>query len=177
MNLISQAGQALATFAPTIATALGGPLAGLAVSKLESVFGIAPSATDKQSQIEASLAAATPDQILALQKAEDDFKVQMQTLKISEEQLVYNDIASARAREVAVKDRTPAILAGAVTLGFFSVLGVMLANGIPKAGGDALLVMLGALGAAWTSIVSYYYGSSSGSAAKTDTINKIASAK
>ena len=48
---------------------------------------------------------------VALKKAELDFDAQMKSLGISEEKLAYDDVASARAREVAVKDHTPMMLA------------------------------------------------------------------
>lgn len=180
MNLIKDAGHVLATMAPTIATAVGGPFAGMAVAKLESLFGIDPAASEdcKQAQIENALVTATPDQLLALKKADNDFKVQMRELGIKEQELAYADTANARAREIAVKDWTPKILAFTVTVGFFGVLGWMLHGGIPKdGGGEALLVLLGALGTAWGSIISYYYGSSAGSSHKDDTIQQALAKK
>jgi len=47
----------------------------------------------------------------------------------------------------------------------------MLLNGMPNTGTEALLMMLGALGTAWTGVVNFYYGSSAGSKAKTDALN------
>ena len=69
-----------------------------------------------------------------------------------------------------MKEHIIAILAIVVTAGFFSVVGWLLIYGVPLNGGEALLVMLGSLGTAWTSIIAYYYGSSAGSAKKDDTI-------
>jgi hypothetical protein len=65
----------------------------------------------------------------------------------------------------------PPILAGDVTLGFFSIMGMRFFNQIDS-NNPAILMMLGSLGTAWTGIIAYYFGSSAGSQAKTDLLSK-----
>lgn len=171
MNFGQKALQFVETFAPTVAKAFTGPLGGMAVQGLLNAFGLKP---DQQDQLETAMLNATPDQVLAMKKLEQDFQVQMKQLGVTEEQLQYQDLASARAREEAVKDRVPAHLAYMITLGFFAVLGYLIGIGKPKEGGDALLVMLGALGTAWAGVVAYYFGSSAGARRSADVIAQIA---
>lgn len=171
MNFSDKAKQILATIAPILGTAVGGPIGGMAGAALAKALGTPEGDT---AAAEAALITATPDQLLALKKADQDFQIQIKTLGISEEKLGYDDTASARAREMVVKDNTPAILAYGVTIGFFGVLGYILGYGVPKVGGDALLVLLGSLGTAWTGVVSYYFGSSASGKAKDQTIAAIA---
>ena len=84
------------------------------------------------------------------------------------------DRGSARAREAQTGDTlTPRLLAGAITIGFFGVLGYLLGYGAPQHGGEALLVLLGSLGTGFAGVLSYYFGSSSGSRYKSDLIAKL----
>jgi len=62
---------------------------------------------------------------------------QMKQLGIDEAKLAYDDVANARAREIAVRDKLPAILAISVTVGFFAVLLIMLFRGVPVTGSEA----------------------------------------
>jgi hypothetical protein len=124
--------------------------------------------------ITAAVAGATPEQILALKQADNDFKLKAQALGFEQERdletISANDRASARQREMSVRDKIPAILAVGVTAGFFGILLYMLKAGLPGDGREPLLLMLGSLGAGWTSVMAYYFGSSAGSAKKDDTI-------
>jgi hypothetical protein len=167
MNFGKAALQILGTVAPTIATAVGGPVAGLAVQELEKFFGV------KGDALDGAIAGATPDQLAQLRKIDNDFKVQMAQIGFDEDKLRFDDTASARAREAAVKDHTPEILAYSTTIGFFGILFWMLVHGVPKES-DVLMVMLGSLGTAWTAIVGYYFGSSIGARRNADALAQIA---
>lgn len=164
----------LKTIAPALATALGSPVAGLAVSFIADKLGVqdktvkaVTDALDGQKM--------TPDQLTQIKLAEIEFNKFLQDKGIKLEEMAANDRDSARRREESVKDRTPAVLAGFITAGFFGVLAYLLVYGKPADGGDALMVMLGSLGTAWISVVAYYFGSSSGSAVKTDALARLAS--
>jgi len=159
------------TVAPSLATAVGGPLAGMATRAISDALLGKPDGTEDE-LIDAA-AKATPDQLLALKKAEQEFAVRMRELEIDLQRIDAADRSSAREREVKTGDWTPKALAGAVTLGFFGVLGYMIAYGLPTQGGEALLVMLGTLGTAWGGIVSYYFGSSAGSKEKSEAMSRM----
>jgi hypothetical protein len=161
------------TVAPSIATAVGGPLAGMATRAISEALLGKPDGTEAE-LIEAA-AKATPEQMLALKKAEQDFVVRMRELDVDLERIANEDRNSARDREIKTKDWTPRLLAGSITLGYFGVLFFMLLNGLPTTGGsEAMLVMLGTLGTAWGGVVAYYFGSSAGSKEKTDAMNRMA---
>jgi len=69
--------------------------------------------------------------------------------------------------------KLPELLALIVTVGFFGVLVMLLIIGIPDKGGEPLLILLGSLGTAWTGVIGYYFGSSAGSAQKSEQINDM----
>lgn len=158
MSIFDDALGVLGKVAPTIATMLGGPLAGTAVSAIQAALGLEPG-TDKDVTMRA-VANATPDQLLAL-KAEDNRHAEaMEKLGLDRESIAAQDRDSARRREMEVKDRVPGILAVGLTIGFFGLLGWLVAHEPPQGSRDILNIMLGSLGTGWITMLAYYFGSS-----------------
>lgn len=157
----------LKVVAPWIGTAIGGPLGGMALTAAANALGISAPTTQK---LKDALAGITPEQSLALQAADAKFQVDMATLRYDSleklEALNVDDRKDARAMQVATKSVIPAILATLITLGFFCLLGGMAGGWLNLKETQALTLMLGTLQTAWVMVVSYYFGSSAGSARK-----------
>lgn len=111
-----------------------------------------------------------PEQQLAFDAKMAELQTQAE-LKLAE--LEAGDRNSARQREAAIKDKTPAILAYSITGGFFGVLFYMLNYEVPYAEREVLFVRLGSLGTAWTGIIAYYFGSSNSSSSKQSLIERM----
>ena len=164
MDILKTFGPLIGSVAPTIATALGGPVAGMAVKAISGALFGHDSATEEE--IRTVLANPTADQLAALKKIDSDFAVQMKSLDIDLERIAAGDRASARDMQKETKDWIPRALAVTVTIGFFGILLYMLVYGLPTTGNEALLLLLGALQTAWGGIIAFYFGSSSGSQKK-----------
>lgn len=167
----------ITTISPWIGTALGGPLGGMAVTAVADALGL----SDKtEGAIKQALSGATPEQMLELKKADQDFSLKMKEIGFANlkdmEQIAASDRDSARKREMEVKDNTPKILAYAMTIGFFSILTFMLFKAVPTESRDLLNIMLGMLGTSFVSVISYYFGSTAGSATKTKLLAETAQA-
>jgi len=147
--------------APTIATALGGPLAGLAVDAVSKAIGVDPK--DVQDTINSGKLSA--DQIASIQQAELTLKTKAQEMGLDFEQLAVTDRKSARDMQMSVKSWIPPILAIGVTIGFFGIMYGMMTGKVDSSS-QALMIMLGSLGTAWTGIIAFYFGSSASSQAK-----------
>jgi plasmid maintenance system antidote protein VapI len=162
----------LKQIAPTIATALGGPLAGMAVSAISKAIGVDE---DKVSDLIKDNK-LTADQIAQVKVAEIELQKQAQELGLNFAKLEVDDRKSAREMQATTRSIVPPVLAGLVTLGFFGIL-IMMLLGKVDSNNPAILMMLGSLGTAWTGIIAYYFGSSAGSQAKTDLLSKAPAIK
>ena len=147
----------LTQIAPTIATALGGPLAGMAVSAISKAIGCTPE--EVQNVISNNKLDAT--QVAALQQAELELKKQAQEMNLDFAKLANDDRKSARDMQAITRSFIPPVLAIGVTGGFFGILFGLMYGQIQHA--PQIDIMLGSLGTAWTGIVSFYFGSSASS--------------
>lgn len=156
------------TVAPTIATALGGPLAGMAVSALAGALGLEADA--KETDVAAAMRSASPDQLLALKKADQAFAVRMRELDIDLEKLDQADRASARTREEKVGGIANPVIAGVVLSGFFAIAAAVIVGGAGADPATASIVgaVVGYASAKADQVVAYYFGSSAGSKRKTE---------
>jgi len=161
----------LKSIAPTLATALGGPLAGLAINAVSSALGIDP---DKVQETISS-GKLTADQIASIQQAELALKARAQELGLDFAKLAVDDRKSAREMQISTKSFIPPALAILVTLGFFGILVGMMMETFKTS--EPLMLMLGSLGTAWTGIIAYYFGSSAGSAAKSELLHQSSPTK
>ena len=145
------------SIAPTIASCLGGPLAGLAVEAVSKAIGVDPSAV--QDTINSGKLSA--EQIASIQAAEIQLKAKAQEMNLDFEQLAVQDRKSARDMQTTTKSFIPPLLALIITLGFFGILIGMMTGKVTSS--DALMLLLGSLGTAWTGVISFYFGSSASS--------------
>jgi len=164
--------------APVVASAIGGPLAGTAVRMLAEKLGVDTTQIETdpgsiEKALVSKLQSATPADLLAVRQVETQFLVEMEKLDISRDQIAAMDRDSARHRQIATGDKFPNILAAIVMATFVFVLVAqfyVVLKQIPlePGAGKVLDVSMGILMAAVTTVLTYYFGSSSGSKAKTD---------
>ena len=145
------------SIAPTIASCLAGPLAGMAVETISKAIGVDPNAV----QDTINSGKLTADQIASIQSAEIALKAKAQEMNLDFEQLAVQDRKSARDMQTTTKSFIPPLLALIITLGFFGILIGMMTGKVTSS--DALMLLLGSLGTAWTGVISFYFGSSASS--------------
>jgi hypothetical protein len=151
---------------PTIATAMGGPLAGLAAGFVADKLGVSDKTIANISEV-LTKASSDPATMLELKRIDIDLQKFFANMEVDLEKVHSEDRDSARNREVQTKDNTPKILAYVVTAGFFGILSWILFKGFPKDNTEVVIYMLGSLSTAWTGVMAYYYGTTKSSADKT----------
>ena len=140
--------------APTIGSAMGGPLGGMAMNKIADVLGV----PNDQKSIQQAIQNATPEQMLELKKAEQEFEIQMEELGVKVFELETQDKQNARG--MFSKDWTARII-GLFTIGGFLGYIFLVTLQPPEQNSEALInLVLGYLGGLASAIISFYFGAS-----------------
>jgi hypothetical protein len=169
---------ALAGIAPTLATMLGGPLAGAAVTAIAGAFGLAPTATKDDITKVLQTGTMTPEIIAAVRVADqrhaeilgqqgiDLAKLNADTIAASEATAAA-DRDSARKLQISKPSYWPGVLS-AVTTG--AVLGVIASSvaGYELPQDPTTVQLIGSLTTGWGMCMAYWFGTTRSSSQKNE---------
>lgn len=140
--------------APTLGTALGGPLGGAAASVLADALGC----DNEPRAIEKAIQAATPEQLAEIKKAELKFEAKMKELDVDIFEIEAKDKQDARKH--FAKDWT-AKLIGLIMVTFFCGYITMITVMPPEQNSMELInLVLGYVGGLVSAVISFYFGAS-----------------
>lgn len=160
----------IAAVAPTLGTALGGPLGGLAGTMVQAALG-----ADSPEQAVAILQSGDPAAILKMKEAQNNLLMFMRDADIREDQLVVEDRKDARGMAKALGTAGPQMfIVVALTLMISWVLWELFLEAPPKGSENVLFVMLGTLTNAWTAAISFFVGTTKSSSEKNETMKMMA---
>lgn len=155
----------LATVAPAVATALGGPLAGVAIQQVSNALLGKPDG--EEAEIAQALATGGTDALVKLKEVENNFVTEMERLGIERDKLGYEDTKSAREREIKTGDSITLQILSTIIIGsFLAIVYKVLFDQITV---DSVIAgtLIGYVSAKADTVVGYYFGSSKGSKDKT----------
>tara|TARA_R100000008_G_scaffold85506_1_gene75638 strand:+ start:955 stop:1449 length:495 start_codon:yes stop_codon:yes gene_type:complete len=154
LNLLKNVKNIIGAVAPTIGTALGGPMGSMAANMVADALGCEP----EPKKIEAAVQAATPEQLAELKKIDKDFEVRMKELDVDLYALETADIQDARGK--FSKDWTSRIMGISVVGGFMGYIFLVTLQP-PEQNSEALInLVLGYLGGLASAVISFYFGAS-----------------
>lgn len=151
----------LMSIAPTVATALLGPLGGIAIAGLGKVLGL-DNATTKDITKAIQDGKITPDQLAEIQKMELQFKADEAERGFKYAELQFKDVQGAREMQIANNSATPTILSYGVLIGGGAMLWSVL-FGYAKADSVLAGTLIGYAVSEMKQVLQYWFGSSQGS--------------
>jgi len=165
----------LRTVAPALATALGGPMAGVAVRIAAQQLGHENPEQATANDIAAAVATGDTDVLLKLRQADSELRVRLRELDIRLEELEVEgrkidagDRADARGLAKARGLAPQGILSSVFVGGFVYILGLLFGgqSTLPDEMMQPAMYLLGILSAGITQIMNFWFGSSAGSREK-----------
>jgi hypothetical protein len=152
--------------APTLATAVAGPLGGAAVTALAAKFGVSDSVESVAKAIASDPAASQKLQELELEYAKLDAADRDSARK------AYAEVATSANSSALDKMVVPILALGVVGLAFLLIGTLMFAN-VPSDQQQIIIYALGFITSSAGQVLSFYFGSSQGSKDKTKEIQTM----
>ena len=144
----------IGSVAPTLGTALGGPLGGMAGDAISKVLGC----DNDPVSLEKAIATATPEQLLEIKKVEKEVEAKMKELDVDLYKLETQE--KQDARKTFSKDWTARIIGIAMVGGFLGYIFLVTLQP-PEQNSEALInLVLGYLGGLASAVISFYFGAS-----------------
>ena len=152
-------GGLLKSLAPTIASAAGGPMAGMAVKMAAKKLGLPDTATANEIE---DLIEREPDKTVMVREADKDFKNRIREMEIDLESFKTEVEDRKDARENFGTDWTPKVFS-VLTLLLYGAF-VMIVTLMPHDQNDETIIslVLGQLSGILGTAAAFFYGSSSG---------------
>ena len=152
-------GGLLKSLAPTIASAAGGPMAGMAVKMAAKKLGLPDTATANEIE---DLIEREPDKAVMVREADKDFKNRIREMEIDLESFKTEVEDRKDARENFGTDWTPKVFS-VLTLLLYGAF-VMIVTLMPHDQNDETIIslVLGQLSGILGTAAAFFYGSSSG---------------
>lgn len=151
-------GGLLKSLAPTIASAAGGPMAGMAVKMAAEKLGV-PDATANEIE---DLIEREPEKAVVLKQADKEFKDRIREMEIDLEAFKTEVEDRKDARATFGSDPTPKIFAVISLVGFLAYI-FLVTTQPPDANDDGVVnLVLGYLGGLVSGISAFFFGGSNG---------------
>lgn len=158
----------LGALAPTVASALLGPLGGAAVSAIGGILGIDAPTQDKIAKAIQS-GQLTPEQLSEIKKLELQYQNDEKERGFRYAELEFKDRDSARQMMAVSGAKTPAVLTWIIVSLVLGLEGAVLFYGTPEGVSEIVLGrVLGTLDTALMMALAFWFGTTHGSGRKTD---------
>lgn len=140
--------------APTLGTALGGPLGGAAASMIADALGC----DNDEKSINKALQSATPDQLAMVKEADLEFDARMKELDVDLFALETKDKQDARSH--FSKDWTAKLIGVVMVLFFCGYIFTITVMPPEQNSMELINLVLGYLGGLVSAVISFYFGAS-----------------
>ncbi len=168
----------VSTVAPWIGTALAGPFGGMAVEAAANALGLNDKTIDA---VKGAIMGASPETLLALKEADQNFALQMQSLGFQNvkdlEAIAAADRDSARKMQMENKSVMPAVITSGILSSFIGAGLALFFIPIPDPNRDQVIFMLGQLSGFTGSAIAFWLGTTRQSEDKTRLLAQAPSIK